>query len=126
MSSKKNLQTAFGMPLDCSDLQGVQAALTGTTATNADLQNISQDDFVRTAVIMLVGIIILLIVITRSVHYCFLGASVLTSLGISEILSWIVPFFSFIMIAALGVDYSIFLMMRYNELEGDVGSPAPR
>jgi predicted RND superfamily exporter protein len=26
------------------------------------------------------------------------------------------------MIAALGVDYSIFLMMRYNELEGDVGS----
>ncbi|WP_370511153.1 hypothetical protein [Paenibacillus odorifer] len=30
------------------------------------------------------------------------------------------------MIAALGVDYSIFLMMRYNELEGDVGSSAPR
>ncbi|MDH6428010.1 hypothetical protein M2109_002578 [Paenibacillus sp. PastH-3] len=28
------------------------------------------------------------------------------------------------LIAALGVDY--FLMMRYNELEGDVGSPAPR
>lgn len=26
------------------------------------------------------------------------------------------------LIAALGVDYSIFLMMRYNELEGDVGS----
>ncbi|MNP06120.1 putative membrane protein YdgH [compost metagenome] len=67
LSSKKNLQTAFGMPLDGSDLQGVQAALTGTTATNADLQNISQDDFVRTAVIMLVGIIIVLIVITRFV-----------------------------------------------------------
>lgn len=66
LSSKKNLQTAFGMPLDGSDLQ-VQAALTGTTATNADLQNISQDDFVRTAVIMLVGIIIVPIVITRSV-----------------------------------------------------------
>ncbi|OMD36298.1 hypothetical protein BSK52_24715 [Paenibacillus odorifer] len=33
-------------------------------------------------------------------------------------MSWIVPFFSFIMIAALGVDYNIFLMMRYNELEG--------
>ncbi|MEK3748529.1 hypothetical protein NYE25_09800 [Paenibacillus sp. FSL E2-8871] len=26
------------------------------------------------------------------------------------------------LIEALGVDYSIFLMMRYNELEGDVGS----
>lgn len=39
--------------LDGRDLQRVQAAITGTTATNADLQNISQDDFVRTAVIML-------------------------------------------------------------------------
>lgn len=78
LSSKKNLKTAFGMPLDDSELQGVQAALTGTTATNADLQNISQDDFVRTAVIMLVGIIIVLIVITRSVsNSLFIIASLL-------------------------------------------------
>lgn len=53
--------------LDGKGLEKLCQALTGTTATNADLQNISQDDFVRTAVIMLVGIIIMLIVITRSV-----------------------------------------------------------
>ncbi|MDF2506050.1 MMPL family transporter, partial [Clostridium sp.] len=29
--------------------------------------------------------------------------------------SWNVPFFSFVMIVALGVDYSIFLMMRFKE-----------
>ncbi len=29
-----------------------------------------------------------------------------------------VPFYSFIMIVPLGVDYSIFIMMQYNELEG--------
>ena len=34
-----------------------------------------------------------------------------------DLLSWNVPFFSFIMIVALGVDYSIFLMMRYREQE---------
>ncbi|MFJ7980009.1 MMPL family transporter [Lysinibacillus xylanilyticus] len=51
-----------------------------------------------------------------------------TALGMSEFLNtkllhvselgWNVPFFSFIMIVALGVDYSIFLMMRYGELDG--------
>ena len=35
-------------------------------------------------------------------------------LGMNEI-SWNVPFFAFVMIVALGVDYSIFLMTRYNE-----------
>ena len=30
-------------------------------------------------------------------------------------LSWSVPFFTFIMIVALGVDYSIFLITRFNE-----------
>jgi uncharacterized membrane protein YdfJ with MMPL/SSD domain len=67
MSIINDINKQVELTLDGSDLQGVQAALTGTTATNADLQNISQDDFVRTAVIMLVGIIIVLIVITRSV-----------------------------------------------------------
>lgn len=37
-----------------------------------------------------------------------------------DLLSWNVLFFSFIMIVVLGVDYSIFVMMRYNELEGDL------
>lgn len=83
---------------------------------------------------MLIGIAIVLIVITRSLlNTIFIIGSLLlayfASLGISEqisthilhvdSLSWNVPFFSFIMIVALGVDYSIFVMMRYNELEGD-------
>lgn len=32
--------------------------------------------------------------------------------------SWNVPFFSFVVIAALGVDYSIFLMTRFKEYPG--------
>ena len=79
---------------------------------------------------MLIGIGIILIVITRSIMQplFIIGSLLLTywaSLGLGEwiskqvlgvdLLSWNVPFFSFIMIVALGVDYSIFLMMRYRE-----------
>ena len=35
-------------------------------------------------------------------------------LGYSGI-SWAVPFFAFVLLVALGVDYSIFLMDRFNE-----------
>ena len=123
--------------LNGTDLQDAKVAIGGTTATNADLKDVSQKDFLRTATIMLIGIALVLMIITRSVSRSIfiVGSLVLvyfTSLGISELISanilhvsllgWNVPFFSFIMIVALGVDYSIFLMMRYNELEGDTAT----
>ncbi|MGG5254686.1 MMPL family transporter [Neobacillus sp. SM06] len=123
--------------LNGTDLQDAKVAIGGTTAVNADLKDVSQKDFLRTATIMLIGIALVLILITRSVSRSIfiVGSLVLvyfTSLGISELMSanilhvnllgWNVPFFSFIMIVALGVDYSIFLMMRYNELEGDTAT----
>ncbi|WP_107839422.1 MMPL family transporter [Metasolibacillus meyeri] len=127
---KKQVDTA----LDGTILQGAKVAIGGKTSENVDLKNVSEQDFLRTATIMLIGIAIVLMVITRSIaHSIFIVGSLLlayfTSLGVSELissyvlnidqLSWNVPFFSFIMIVALGVDYSIFLMMRYNELEGN-------
>ncbi|MEK5232216.1 MMPL family transporter [Lysinibacillus sp. FSL K6-0232] len=119
--------------LSGTDLKDAQAAIGGTTAINADLKDISQADFIKTATIMLIGIALVLLVITKSiVHTIYIVGSLVlvyfASMGISEwiistfldvnILSWNVPFFSFIMIVALGVDYSIFIMMRYIELEG--------
>ncbi len=58
-------------------------------------------------------------------YYASLGISELLSKFLLDVdqLSWNVPFISFIMIVALGVDYCIFLMMRYNELDG---APAER
>ena len=117
-----------------TELNHVKTAIGGTTARNVDLKEVTGQDFLRTATIMLIGIAIVLIVITRSLlnTIFIIGSLILAyfaSLGISEqisthllnvdSLSWNVPFFSFIMIVALGVDYSIFVMMRYNELEGD-------
>ncbi|WP_142322827.1 MMPL family transporter [Bacillus paramycoides] len=120
--------------LNGTELKSVKKAIGGTTARNVDLKEVTGQDFLRTATIMLIGITLVLIVITRSfLNSIFIIGSLIlayfASLGISEqisahllnveSLSWNVPFFSFIMIVALGVDYSIFLMMRYNELEGD-------
>ncbi|WP_337031594.1 MMPL family transporter [Paenibacillus illinoisensis] len=119
--------------LSGTSLSGAKAAISGTTARNADLNAVSKEDFIRTAIIMMIGIAIVLMFITRSLmNSLFIVGSLIlvyfTSLGIGEwistqlfdadLLSWNVPFFSFIMIVALGVDYSIFVMMRYNELQG--------
>lgn len=90
---------------------------------------------------MLVGILIALMVITRSVLQPFyiLGTLLLAyimSLSITRILSnwflgqsmltWNTPFFGFIMLIALGVDYSIFLMMKYREFDNSAATPSTR
>ena len=117
-----------------TSLAGSTVAVGGQSEKIYDTQETASSDFLRTAIIMLVGIGIALIFVTRSVlqPMFILGTLViayLTSLSINQwivkavlgrsLLAWNTPFFSFIMIVALGVDYSIFLMMRYREL-GDV------
>ena len=114
-----------------TSLAGSTVAMGGQSEKIYDTQETASSDFLRTAIIMLVGIGIALIFVTRSVlqPLFILGTLViayLTSLSINQwivkavlgrsLLAWNTPFFSFIMIVALGVDYSIFLMMRYREL----------
>lgn len=114
-----------------TNLQSSTIAMGGQSEKIYDTQETASSDFLRTAIIMLVGIGIALIFVTRSVlqPLFILGTLViayLTSLSINQwlvhallgrsLLAWNTPFFSFIMIVALGVDYSIFLMMRYREL----------
>lgn len=116
------------------ELSDVNVAIGGKTSQNVDLEEIASGDFIRTATIMLIGIGIILMIITRSIlKPIFIIASLVlayfTALGMSELISgellnvselgWNVPFFSFIMIVALGVDYSIFLMMRFKESDGN-------
>ena len=43
-----------------------------------------------------------------------------------SMLAWNTPFFSFIMLIALGVDYSIFLMTRYREIDENKYLPGER
>jgi RND superfamily putative drug exporter len=134
MSIVENLNEVVHATLKSSDLSDAEVVIGGQTSQYVDLDEISSRDFSRTATFMLIGIGLVLIFITRSllkpiIIIASLVLTYYTSLGISELIStnilnvdalgWNVPFFSFIMIVALGVDYSIFLMMRYRELEGD-------
>ncbi|RNA70240.1 MMPL family transporter [Alteribacter keqinensis] len=118
------------MALKGTQLEGTPVAVAGLSSINRDLQTISNDDFFRTATIMLIGIFIVLVVLLKSlvmpvyilislILTYFLSVSFtefffVTILGYSGI-TWAVPFFGFIMLMALGVDYSIFLTARFQE-----------
>jgi putative drug exporter of the RND superfamily len=111
-------------------LENATVAIGGMTSVNADLRTVSGDDYSRTVVLMLIGISIILVFLFRSIimPIYIIGSLILTyftSMGINEVIfvnilgytgiSWAVPFFGFVILVALGVDYSIFLMDRFNE-----------
>lgn len=104
--------------------------ISGVTGMYADLNEISAADYSRTVVLMLIGIAIILILLLRSIImplYLILSLilTYFTSVAVAEVvfvdimgyagISWPVPFFAFVILVALGVDYSIFLMDRFNE-----------
>lgn len=124
-----------------TDLKNATVAMGGQSSKLADTKKTASADFVRTAAIMLVGISLALIFVTRSLlqPLYIIGTLMLayfTSLSLSRglvhlimgksMLTWNTPFFSFIMLIALGVDYSIFLMMKYREFGRDNMMPADR
>jgi putative drug exporter of the RND superfamily len=111
-------------------LENAQVAIGGVTSINKDLDTMSKGDYSRTVVLMLSGIAIILIILLRSfiMPLYLIGSLILTyftSMAISERIfvnifgytgiSWAVPFFAFVILIALGIDYSIFLMDRFNE-----------
>ncbi|MCA0756169.1 MMPL family transporter [Paenibacillus sp. N4] len=130
MAKIGELEAAVERAVQGTPYSGAQVAVGGVTSMNNDLSNISEADYSRTVVLMLIGISIILIVLFRSfVMPLYMVASLLvtfyTSLAVAEVIfvrvlgvsgiSWAVPFFGFVMLVALGIDYSIFLMDRFKE-----------
>lgn len=116
--------------LNATALAHPQAYATGVSAKYNELRDISYRDFVRTAIFVLAGIAIVLMLLLRSIVaplyvLASLGFNYLITMGITEFLfvrilgysglSWTVSFFVFLIVVALGVDYSIFLMGRFKE-----------
>lgn len=135
MAKVKDLQKQVKDDLRGTDLKDATVAIGGQTAQTADINKTASSDFTRTAAIMIIGILIALVFVTRSILMPFyiIGTLLLayfSSLGITKafsnivlgqpMLTWNTPFFGFIMIIALGVDYSIFLMMRYRDFNKDL------
>lgn len=113
----------------------------GQSSKINDTKTIAGGDFLRTAIIMIVGIGLALVYVTRSLlqPVYVLGTLVtayMASLSITHLLTrlllgrtmltWNTPFFSFIMLIALGVDYSIFLIMRYRNTDNHHYLPTER
>lgn len=114
-------------------LENAKIAIGGVSSQFHDLRTISGQDFTRTLIFMLVGIgLVLMIQFKSLVMPIYLTVSLLvtyfTAMGLTELIfvdllnfegvGWAIPFFSFVMLMALGVDYSIFLMGRFNEYRG--------
>nr|WP_269448536.1 MMPL family transporter [Metabacillus kandeliae] len=113
-----------------TSLENAVFGVSGVTSTYADLKSISDGDYSRTVFYMLLAIFIILAVLLRSfVMPVYIVASLFityyASAAILEFIfvdilhyagvNWAVPFFGFVILMALGVDYSIFLMDRFNE-----------
>jgi putative drug exporter of the RND superfamily len=130
MAQIDEIKSAVDRATKGTKLENADVAIGGITSTNTDLDTMSGQDYSRTVVLMLLGIGIILVFLFRSIimPVYIIGSLILTyytSMAVNEVIfvdilgntgiSWAVPFFAFVILVALGVDYSIFLMDRFNE-----------
>jgi len=130
MRTIKHINQALKTSLKGTKLENVHIGISGVTSMNRDLNNMSNADYSRTVMFMLAGIGIILIILLRSlIMPIYLILSLLltyySSIAMTELvfvhilgysgISWAVPFFGFVILMALGIDYSIFLMDRFTE-----------
>jgi RND superfamily putative drug exporter len=116
--------------INTTNLATCSIGIAGTSSMTRDLQTVSSGDLRRAEIIMIIGIAVILLMISKSfkMTLAIIASLLLTDYAAISVtnlifahvlgagnLSWSVPFFSFIMIIALGVDYSIFLLMRLQE-----------
>lgn len=119
-----------------SETQG-EYGIIGTTSVNAELRDILGRDMAQTIAIVLAGIFLVLTLMLRSlIAPLYLIGTILlsygTTIGITRLasealwgtdqLTWWVPFFMFVFLVALGIDYSIFLFGRIKEEVRQKGS----
>ena len=109
---------------------GASTYVGGATAEYTDVQSTISSDFLRVAVITIVGILIVLILLLRALAApAYLVLTVLlsysSSLSLSAFLvqtvfgqpgiNYFIPLMVFVLLVALGSDYNIFLMSRVRE-----------
>nr|WP_249310321.1 MMPL family transporter [Bacillus sp. FJAT-49736] len=118
--------------LNGTALSDAKSGTAGSSATTNDMNDVLSRDLNKTTIIVIIGVLLVLFFVIRSFWTpVFITASLVGAyyaamflinyifidlLGYEGISSF-VPFFSFIIIVALGVDYSIFLMMRFKEYQ---------
>ncbi len=109
---------------------GGEAVVSGATVVNTDIRDTMDRDLLRAIGFVLLGIFLVLLLMLRSAvaPLYLIGTVVLSftfTLGLTNLffktvfdaegLTWYVPFFAFVFLVALGIDYSIFLFGRIKE-----------
>ncbi|OUM97165.1 MAG: hypothetical protein A9Z00_01645 [Thermobacillus sp. ZCTH02-B1] len=130
MDTVERLSDAIPGMTEGTVLEGADFAVGGVSSLNNDLRNITDADYSRTVIIMLVGLALILVILFRSIvmpiylvlslvltYYMSVAAAEALFVRLVDMpgLSWSMPFFSFVMLLALGTDYCIFLMDRFRE-----------
>ncbi|MHC1682704.1 MAG: MMPL family transporter [Clostridiaceae bacterium] len=126
----EEIKTAVSSGLEGSVLSDAKSGVSGPSAMTNDMNNVLSRDLNKATVIVLIGVFLVLLLVIRSFwepivitgslmgsYYVamFIINYIFINLKGYEGISSFVPFFAFIIIIALGVDYSIFLMMRFKE-----------
>ncbi len=137
------IENTVKFSLKGTDLENSEFVVSGATSAFAEIRDFIARDMKVVIIFVLLGIFIILSLLLRSLIapiYLILTIvlSYMFTLGISNILfvnilgqdglHWSVPFFSFCVIVALGVDYNIFLMSRVKEeyIEGQMKKSVTR
>jgi RND superfamily putative drug exporter len=130
LNTVNKINAAVANGLKGTNLSDAKYGTSGPSATTKDMNDILSRDLNRTTTIVIIGVLLVLFFVIRSfwtpvfITASLLGAYYAAMFIINYIfidlqgmegISSFVPFFSFIIIVALGVDYSIFLMMRFKE-----------
>ena len=116
--------------------EGVKTYVTGPNAESSDIRTMTRADQTLSWIVVPLGVFVVLIIALRDPLACVnlvatmlltylfaLGAThflFITILG-SPGLDWKVPYFLFVLLVAVGVDYNVFLMARLHEETGTLG-----
>jgi RND superfamily putative drug exporter len=131
MDTIEGINAELASSLKGTVLEKAKVGAAGPSSTTYDTNKAQLKSFNSTAIIVIIGVFIVLLFVIRSFwpavyiivslvisYYVAMTATNIVTdkiIGADGVSSF-VPFFSFIIIIAVGVDYSIFLMMRYKEL----------
>ncbi|MCG3402409.1 MMPL family transporter [Staphylococcus massiliensis] len=126
----KNVKHEVSTVTDSGSFKDSRFEYGGVSSQNNDLQQMVNNDMNKAIFLIISFLFVILVIFKRSIIMpAYMVASILltyyTAMGVSNIifdtfidksgLLYVVPFFSFVVLMALGIDYAIFLLDRFNE-----------